>query len=86
MRLTKRLLKAIIEEEASKLESEAKADEVEADEYASALEKKIDYIKALKIEENRLRARLRRITETKRKMQHRTRRPLLEEFEHARTR
>jgi len=75
MRLTSRLLKRIIEEEVSKFgdmestEDRAKdADEVEADEFAGSLEKKIDYIKALKIEENRLRRRLLHITETRRRL------------------
>jgi hypothetical protein len=72
MRLTNALLKKMIREEAAKFgdmestEDRAKdADEVEADEFAGSLEKKIDYIKALKIEENRLRRRLRKLAEVK---------------------
>lgn len=37
--------------------------EVEADEYAETLENKIDYMKALKIEQRRLQRRLARINE-----------------------
>jgi len=46
---------------------DAEADELDADEFGSdkALEKKIDYIKALKIEEARLRRRLAKISETR---------------------
>ena len=72
MKLTSELLKQIIEEEVAKFGDmgdveDVKADELEADELGSdkALEKKIDYIKALKIEENRLRARLKKIVETR---------------------
>jgi len=72
MRLTSRLLKRIIEEEVSKfgamddVESRAKdTEETDADELADALEKKIDYAKALKVEESRLRRRLAKISETR---------------------
>ena len=72
MKLTSALLRRIIAEEAAKFgkmrdtESAAKdAEEVDADEYADSLEKKIDYCKALKIEENRLRRRLSNIAETR---------------------
>jgi hypothetical protein len=72
MKLTSKLLKKIIEEEVGKFgdmedpEKRAKdTDEVDADEYADALEKKIDYAKALKVEELRLRARLNKIVETR---------------------
>lgn len=73
MRLTKNLLKKIIEEEVSKFGDmedveKVKADEVDADEYADSLEKKLDFIKALKIEEARLRRRLERIIETRRRV------------------
>lgn len=77
MKLTNRLLKRIIEEEVAKFgamedtASRAKsADELDADEFGSdkSLEKKIDYIKALKIEEGRLRRRLAKISETKRRL------------------
>jgi len=46
------------------------ADEVDADELGSdkSLEKKIDYMKALKIEENRLRRRLDKVVETRKRL------------------
>lgn len=72
MKLTSKLLKKIIEEEAGKfgkmgdVES-VKAEETDADEYADSLEKHIDYVKALKIEETRLRQRLVRIQEARAK-------------------
>jgi hypothetical protein len=70
MKLTSKLLKKIIEEEASKFgkmadTEDVKAEETDADEYADSLEKKIDYVKALKIEETRLRRRLAKITEAR---------------------
>ena len=76
MKLTSKLLKRIIMEEVNKFGAEAvedhadAAEELEADELGSdkALEKKIDYVKALKIEENRLRRRLEKIVETRRRV------------------
>jgi len=77
MKLTNNLLKKIIAEEVAKFgdveSTEDRAsgvEEIGADELGSdnALEKKIDYIKALKIEESRLRRRLKKITETKIRM------------------
>jgi len=77
MKLTSNLLKKIIMEEVAKFgdmeSTEDRADdteEVEADEFGSdkMLSKKIDYIKALKIEENRLRHRLGKVVETRRKV------------------
>lgn len=72
MKLTSELLKKIIAEEVAKFGDmgdveDVKADEVDADEHGSdkALEKKIDYIKALKIEESRLRRRLKQVVETR---------------------
>jgi len=74
MKLTSNLLKKIIAEEVAKFgdmesteERASGAEEVAADEFGSdkALEKKIDYIKALKIEETRLRNRLKKIVETR---------------------
>lgn len=74
MKLTSQLLRRIIEEEVSKFgdmedtEKRAKdTEEIDADEYGSdkAAEKHIDFIKALKIEETRLRRRLAKIQETK---------------------
>jgi hypothetical protein len=77
MKLTSGLLKKIIMEEVAKFgdmestEDRAKdADEVDADEFGSdkSLEKKIDYMKALKIEESRLRRRLEKVVETRRRV------------------
>jgi hypothetical protein len=75
MKLTSNLLKKIIMEEVAKFGDmgdveDVKAVEVDADEHGSdkALEKKIDYIKALKIEENRLRRRLEKVVETRQKV------------------
>jgi len=74
MKLTSNLLRKIIAEEVAKFgdmesteERASDAEEVAADEFGSdkALEKKIDYIKALKIEETRLRNRLKKIVETR---------------------
>lgn len=80
MKLTNKLLRKIIEEEVAKFgdmdttEDRAKdVEEVDADELGSdkALEKKLDYIKALKIEESRLRRRLVRISEQRRRLTNR---------------
>jgi len=70
MKLTPAFLKKMILDEASKLGKmkdveDVKAKEVDADEFADSLEKKIDYVKALKIEETRLRRRLAHIAETR---------------------
>ena len=75
MRLTNSLLKRIILEEASKMKNsrsveDVRAEELDADEFGSdkGLEKKIDYMKALKIEESRLRKRIEKIAETRRRI------------------
>jgi hypothetical protein len=70
MKLTPSFLKKLILDEASKLGNMkdvegVKAKEVDADEFADSLENKIDYVKALKIEETRLRRRLAQIAETR---------------------
>ena len=46
------------------------AEEVDADEFGSdkSLEKKLDYMKALKIEEGRLRRRLEKVVETRKRV------------------
>ena len=75
-KLTPALLRQIIEEEVSKnfgemedTEDRAKdADETDADEYADALEKHIDYVKALKVEEARTVKRLAKIREAKQRV------------------
>jgi len=61
MRLTKNYLKRLVKEEMTKNPPLAKADEVDADEFADTLEKKIDYVKALKIEESRLGKRINKL-------------------------
>jgi len=71
------MLKKIIMQEVAKFgdmesteDRASEADELDADEFGSdkSLEKKIDYVKALKIEENRLRRRLNKIVETRRRV------------------
>lgn len=73
-KLTSGLLRNIIEEEIAKFgkvvsteERAKKTEEVDADEFADSLEKHIDYVKALKIEESRITKRLKRIREAKAK-------------------
>jgi hypothetical protein len=72
MKLTSKVLRKIIEEEAAKFtrdtpeEASKDAEETEADEYADSLEKHVDMLKALKIEETRLTRRMKRISEQKR--------------------
>lgn len=75
MKLTDKMLRQIIEEEAGKFGKEGDVEdapkdteEVDADEYADSIEKKIDYVKALKIEEARLRRRWKKIQTEKRKV------------------
>jgi len=72
MKLTKELLQKLIIEEKEKFgkirsteDVAEETEEVDADEYADTLEKHVDFIKALKIKENRLRSQLRRIGEAK---------------------
>ena len=72
MKLTSEILRKIIQEEAAKFDAmtdteDVKADETDADEFADSLEKKIDYIKALKIEESRLKRRLAKISEARKR-------------------
>lgn len=70
LKLTPSMLRRIIEEEVGKfgemedVEKRAKdTDETEADELSDSLAKKIDYAKALKVEEGRLTRRLVKIKE-----------------------
>jgi hypothetical protein len=65
VKLTPMLLKKIVTEEVAKFgdmkstEDAAKeTEEVDADEFADTLEKKVDFMKALKIEESKLTKRL----------------------------
>lgn len=73
MRITKRELLKIIKEEAEDLfgksNSELKrAKEVDADDFADTLDHKINYIKALKIKEGKLKRSLRKVLEARRKI------------------
>ena len=80
VKLTPALLRRMVIQEARKLRkaglletletgvtdpTKVKAEEVDADEYAGSLEKDIDHIKALKIQEQKLERRLRRIRNAK---------------------
>lgn len=77
VKLTPALLRSIIEEEVKKgfgdmedAEDRASdAEEVDADEFGSdkSLEKHIDYMKALKVEEGRLKKRLAKVQEATKK-------------------
>jgi hypothetical protein len=78
-KITPEILKQIIVQEAKKIQKEAAlekakrpedvdADEVEADEYADALENKIDHYKALKVREAKLQKTLEQIKEAKLKI------------------
>lgn len=72
MKLTTKMLRQLVEAEMKNFGAErdvedADATEVDADEFGTdkSLEKKIDVAKALKVEEGRLRRRLRKISEQK---------------------
>lgn len=72
VRLTREMLKRIVVEEASKFgdmsstkDAAKDTEEVEADEYADSVEKQLDFVKALKIEESRLIKRLEKVRESK---------------------
>lgn len=72
VKLSSRMLRSIVEEEVKKgfgkeehTEDRADdADETDADEFADTLDKHIDYMKALKIEESRLVKRLARVRQS----------------------
>ncbi len=73
--LTSRLLRKIIDEEVGKfgdmedVEKRAKdTEETDADEISDSLEKHIDFVKALKIEEVRLTRRLSKVREVKQRV------------------
>jgi hypothetical protein len=80
-KLTLPALKKMIAEERAKLMSEmaglptdlerVKADEVEADEFADTLEKDLDFMKALKIKEEKARRYLKKIQEQKARLRKR---------------
>lgn len=69
MKLTPAILRKLVMEEVAKLKSDALdadlADETDADEYADSLEHHIDFVKALKIKEARLKRELKQISERK---------------------
>ena len=74
-KITPKFLKKIIVDEARKLRVETlesgekiEAEEVDADEYADSLEKDIDHIKALKIQERRLIRKIKQIREAKHRL------------------
>ncbi len=72
MKLTIKSLRKLVKEEMMKCDPvedhKDDAEETDADEYADSLEKQIDFVKALKIEENRLRARLNKIAEQRKNL------------------
>jgi len=75
-KLDRRKLRALTNEvlETGESESEkvaAKAPEVDADELADTLEQDVDWMKALKIHERRLRNKLSRVNEAKKKIRKR---------------
>lgn len=69
MKLTNQMLRKIIKEEASKLNSEELKEETpsetDPDELADTVEKQVDFIKALKIKEAKLQKALKSIQEAK---------------------
>jgi hypothetical protein len=73
MKLSVEILRKLVKEEMSKFgdmtpTEEVKAEETDADEFADALEKKIDIVKALDLEESRLQRRLKKIQEQRRRL------------------
>ena len=84
-KLTPRALKAMIKEEARKIQKESsdpivsgvediekvQAEETDADELAGSLEKDIDHLKVLKIHEAKLVNKLRRLREAKTRLRSR---------------
>jgi len=52
------------------------ADETDADEYADSIEKDIDFMKALKIQERKLKRKMKRIQEAKKRIRSRVTRRL----------
>lgn len=73
VQLSPKMLRKLIEAEVKKgfgdmedvEKREKDTEEVDADEYADALDKHIDYLKALKVEEKRLTARLKQVKESR---------------------
>ena len=85
-KLTPRMLKRMVLQEKRRLRetleqgeedpTQVDAEEADADEQADTLEKDIDYIKVLKIEERKLQKKLRRVNEAKKKLRRRVIRKL----------
>ena len=81
-KLSARMLKRMILEEAKKLQTETleqgkedsekvNAEETDADKLAGSIEKDIDYMKALKIHESRLMGKIKQIQEARRALKKR---------------
>jgi hypothetical protein len=76
VQLTPKMLRSLIEAEVKKgfgdmedvEKREKETEETDADEYADALEKHVDYLKALKVEEKRLTTRLQRVKESRKRV------------------
>jgi hypothetical protein len=86
-KLTPKLLRKLVLQEKKRiretLESgtledveKVKGEEVEADEYADSIEQDIDWMKALKIHERRLKTKLKRVQENRGKLRRRIARKL----------
>lgn len=88
-KLTPQLLRKMIIEERRKLRetsdpvaagvvdpAKVSAEEVDADEQAQTLEKDIDHLKALKVQESKLRRKLREVSSRRRKVSNRIKRKL----------
>tara|TARA_B100001123_G_C15203913_1_gene984477 strand:+ start:967 stop:1245 length:279 start_codon:yes stop_codon:yes gene_type:complete len=85
-RLTPALLRKIVLEEKRRMQEvletgaddseKVKPEEVPADKQADSIEQDIDWMKALKIKESKLRKRLKRISEVKKKLRNRVIRKL----------
>ena len=82
-KITPSFLKKVIMQEARKLQNETvspgeltpiekvKAEEVDADEFAGSLEKDLDHVKALKIQERKLVKQIKKIREARAKLRKR---------------
>ena len=68
LRERKKMMESLELGEESVEKAASKTEEVDADELAGSIEQDVDFIKALKIKESRLRNSLKRVTEVKRKL------------------
>jgi hypothetical protein len=68
LRERRKMLESLELGEESVEKAAAKTDEVDADEMAGSIEQDVDWMKALKIKESRLRRSLKRVNEVKRKL------------------